>query len=954
MSVLVFFYFLLPLVFALGVLPRNEATVESVFKLQAPPDFDYGKMYKSLWAKIIEEKYNLESVPIYKEKKRIYDKMITVDTPVLFKKGVRYTDAQAREILMHYPSIIDQAQKEGEERHTSASGYSLNRVVNYLYALNDDGSLTPEFDFYFNDSTEPVKLYSERNPEGRSFDIIYQKEEEEKTTSTAYPFRVELDNFVKFTKPKKGPDGNPKKEDITEYVEFKRDVILDPYLLLFADNQDLFERYQQVKTAFEEQKKIVRKAEKTYDAARDSSYSTYDGCTELLNELNQAKEVLKQAKDKIDKFIYDEFGKYYDTKLFLYNNADPSKRKYQIYKTSTPTTDTLRTNALSALKTKHDKEKTAETNQIKANQTTITNKTQEKASKLEELEYEWVKDKVVIKKGGLFSSSKTTTTKCKKTLLQEELDKGDTLKAALKTITDQYEQKKQALEMEKKRLDQQLKNDMLTAQSEFNRTTYQSMQNQYKDKLEALEKEYKEMEKAALSATLTRADLNRQLTNNIISQRTYKQRMQYLENLPNRMASYPQDKKNLIGQYIPKLVKLQENLDQNEKTYQEVLKRYENEEESKKNQTRTEFQNKVQELVNEYNSLREKLEEKYDQEIKDLQDFNANAATRRETRQAQEKQAIEDKYKKEETFDLPILFKAEFPYHVDRVINTLGHYTLPGKLNDFNIDNYILLNSKIPYYLKPTIKERDTIMPVRNPQTGNMEYRVIQQGEITQHGFPTEPKLDYQLSDLTSEKGKGLQNQIYYKEIKREGFFALEVVGRFNPFSPRDPHLSQEYIDNITFTKDIVYDAIVNKADGGEVIEQTIDRYETRKRDGTIVDLSQYPQLEYIEAKEDTKEPNQEKTTKIIGAKGLLEVIPYGSPKENYVFDKYKVTQKIGNQEKTFYYQDKIDQVIKDITGQDNQTFQNLNQEQQTEAFNKFDQLFIEFIKNPAAQQPTN
>ncbi len=40
--------------------------------------------------------------------------------------------------------------------------------------------------------------------------------------------------------------------------------------------------------------------------------------------------------------------------------------------------------------------------------------------------------------------------------------------------------------------------------------------------------------------------------------------------------------------------------------------------------------------------------------------------------------------------------------------------------------------------------------------------------------------------------------------------------------------------------------------------------------------LSQYPQLEYIEAKEekkDTTEPNQE-TTKIIGAKGLLEIIP--------------------------------------------------------------------------------
>ncbi len=63
-----------------------------------------------------------------------------------------------------------------------------------------------------------------------------------------------------------------------------------------------------------------------------------------------------------------------------------------------------------------------------------------------------------------------------------------------------------------------------------------------------------------------------------------------------------------------------------------------------------------------------------------------------------------------------------------------------------------------------------------------------------------------------------MQNQIEYKEIKREGFFALEVIGKFNPFSRRDPHLLQEYIDNITFTKDIVYDAIVNKADGGEVI----------------------------------------------------------------------------------------------------------------------------------------
>ncbi|MEC4559115.1 MAG: hypothetical protein U9532_03065 ['Conium maculatum' witches'-broom phytoplasma] len=118
---------------------------------------------------------------------------------------------------------------------------------------------------------------------------MYQKEEDAKTTSTAYPWRVELDNFVKFTKPKKGPDGNLKKEDITEYVEFKRDVILDPYLLLFADNKDLFERYQQVKTAFEEQKKNVRKAEKTHDAARDSSASTYDERTELRIKMDQAK-----------------------------------------------------------------------------------------------------------------------------------------------------------------------------------------------------------------------------------------------------------------------------------------------------------------------------------------------------------------------------------------------------------------------------------------------------------------------------------------------------------------------------------------------------------------------------------------------------------------------------------------------------------------------------------------
>ncbi len=90
------------------------------------------------------------------------------------------------------------------------------------------------------------------------------------------------------------------------------------------------------------------------------------------------------------------------------------------------------------------------------------------------------------------------------------------------------------------------------------------------------------MENAARSATITRSNLTQQQRRNIISQREYNQRMQYLENLPNRMASYLQDKKNLIGQYIPKLVELQEKLDQNEKTYQEVLKRYTKEEEDKK------------------------------------------------------------------------------------------------------------------------------------------------------------------------------------------------------------------------------------------------------------------------------------------------------------------------------------------------------------------------------------
>ncbi|MEC4559113.1 MAG: hypothetical protein U9532_03055 ['Conium maculatum' witches'-broom phytoplasma] len=131
-------------------------------------------------------------------------------------------------------------------------------------------------------------------------------------------------------------------------------------------------------------------------------------------------------------------------------------------------------------------------------------------------------------------------------------------------------------------MDQQINNDMLTAQSEFKITTYQSVQNEYNEKLKKLNEEYKEMENAARSATITRSNLTQQQRRNIISQREYNQRMQYLENLPNRMASYLQDQKNLIGQYIPKLVELQEKLDQNEKTYQEVLKRYTKEEEDKK------------------------------------------------------------------------------------------------------------------------------------------------------------------------------------------------------------------------------------------------------------------------------------------------------------------------------------------------------------------------------------
>ncbi len=78
--------------------------------------------------------------------------------------------------------------------------------------------------------------------------------------------------------------------------------------------------------------------------------------------------------------------------------ADPSKRKYQIYKTSTPKTDDLRKNALSALKTKHEQETEAEKQQIKDNKKILDDKTKEKASKLEELEYKWVKDGFVIKK----------------------------------------------------------------------------------------------------------------------------------------------------------------------------------------------------------------------------------------------------------------------------------------------------------------------------------------------------------------------------------------------------------------------------------------------------------------------------------------------------------------------------------------------------------------------------
>ncbi|MEC4559114.1 MAG: hypothetical protein U9532_03060 ['Conium maculatum' witches'-broom phytoplasma] len=96
------------------------------------------------------------------------------------------------------------------------------------------------------------------------------------------------------------------------------------------------------------------------------------------------------------------------------------------------------------MKTKHEQENEAEKQQIKDNKKILDDKTKEKekASKLEELEYEWVKDGFVIKKGPWpWSSDTREPKKCKKTLLKKELNKGDTLKAALKTITDEYEQK---------------------------------------------------------------------------------------------------------------------------------------------------------------------------------------------------------------------------------------------------------------------------------------------------------------------------------------------------------------------------------------------------------------------------------------------------------------------------------------------------------------------------------
>ncbi|XXP77544.1 MAG: hypothetical protein AB3N34_01225 [Lettuce witches'-broom phytoplasma] len=71
-----------------------------------------------------------------------------------------------------------------------------------------------------------------------------------------------------------------------------------------------------------------------------------------------AEDDLQAEEEKMDKFIQDELGLYYDTKLILYNNADPSTRKYQIYKKS--------------------KEKTDETNQITANAKKIKSNKKEK------------------------------------------------------------------------------------------------------------------------------------------------------------------------------------------------------------------------------------------------------------------------------------------------------------------------------------------------------------------------------------------------------------------------------------------------------------------------------------------------------------------------------------------------------------------------------------------------
>ncbi|XXP77545.1 MAG: hypothetical protein AB3N34_01230 [Lettuce witches'-broom phytoplasma] len=69
---------------------------------------------------------------------------------------------------------------------------------------------------------------------------------------------------------------------------------------------------------------------------------------------------------------------------------------------------------------------------------------------------------------------------------------------------------------------------------------------------------------------------------------------------------------------------------------------------------------------------------------------------------------------------------------MDHVINTLRHYSLPGKLNDFNIDNHIV---------------------EINPQTRMVEHRVIAPGIITQQGFPKDPKLEYKLSGEPQRNG---------------------------------------------------------------------------------------------------------------------------------------------------------------------------------------------------------